>query len=64
MTFLKLWFLATAAVVASFAIWVYMPVVIPFLAIAAILGAITAMIVALAEFARERMNPRGDDPDA
>lgn len=64
MTFLQLWFAATAVIVAGFVLWVYMPVVIPLLAIAAMLGGITVIIVALANAARSRMKPRGDEPDA
>jgi hypothetical protein len=64
MTFLKLWFAATAAIVLGFVLWVYVPVVIPLLAIAAMLGGITAIIVGLANTARRHMKPRGDETDA
>jgi hypothetical protein len=64
MTFLQLWFAVTAVFVTGFVIWAYMPVVIPLLAIAALLGGITAIIVGLANVARRHMKPRDDEPDA
>jgi uncharacterized membrane protein YraQ (UPF0718 family) len=48
MTFLRLWFLATALVVLTFFIWAYVPIVIPFLAMTVLLGGITLIIVGLA----------------
>jgi hypothetical protein len=59
---LCVWFTATAVIVTGFVLWAYVPVLIPFLVIAAGLGAITFGIVQLARFAERRMYPRGREP--
>jgi uncharacterized membrane protein YesL len=65
MTMLRLWFAATGAIVAGFFMWAYVPVLIPVLAIAAGLGALTFCIVSLARFAERRMQARtGRDANA
>ena len=48
MTFLRLWLLATAAVVIGAALWAFAPVVIFILLLTAVLGALSAVMVALA----------------
>ena len=59
---LRLWFAATAVIVLGFVLWVYVPVVIPLLAITAGLGAITQCIVWLARYVERRMYPHGREP--
>jgi hypothetical protein len=48
MSFMRIWFLATASIVLAFFIWAYVPIVIPFLAMTLLLGGITVIIVGLA----------------
>lgn len=59
---LRLWFAATAVIVLGFVLWVYVPVVIPLLAIAAGLGVVTWCIVQLARYVERRMYPHGREP--
>ena len=59
---LRLWFAATAVIVLGFVLWVYLPVVIPLLVIAAVLGAITQCVVRLARYVERRMYPQGREP--
>ena len=46
MSLLRLWFVASALLVAGAFVWVYVPVVVPLLAITAALGAFTLAVVA------------------
>ena len=46
MSLLRLWFVASALLVAGAFVWVYVPVVVPLLAITAALGLFTLVVVA------------------
>ncbi len=48
MSFLRLWMLATGAIVAAFFVYAYVPVLIPFLVMTLGLGLLTGCIVAAA----------------
>jgi uncharacterized membrane protein YesL len=61
MSFLQLWFAATAMVVAGFVMWAYVPILIPLLALTAALGLLTVCIVSLARFAERHMKARDED---
>jgi hypothetical protein len=58
MSFLKIWFAATALIVTGFFMWAYVPILIPLLALAGGLGALTFGIVALARFAERWVEGR------
>ncbi|MGE0768177.1 MAG: hypothetical protein AB7L90_17100 [Hyphomicrobiaceae bacterium] len=55
-TVLKVWFLASAAVLAAATIWAFAPVLVPVLGLTAGLGGLVAIIVA---FARRLERQRG-----
>lgn len=58
---LRLWFLATAVLLASAMIWAFVPVLVPILALTAALAALVFGIVA---FARWLERARGPGPGA
>jgi membrane associated rhomboid family serine protease len=61
MSFLQIWFAATAVVVVGFLMWAYVPILIPLLALTAALGALTFGIVSLARFAEKAIKRRDGD---
>jgi uncharacterized membrane protein YesL len=63
MSFLQIWFAATAVIVAGFFMWAYVPVLIPLLVLAAGLGALSFTIVGLVRFVEQRMKNRNGDRD-
>jgi hypothetical protein len=61
MSFLQIWFTATAVIVAGFFMWAYVPILIPILVLAAGLGGLTFAIVTLARLAERRINNADKD---
>lgn len=55
---LRVWLLATALFLAGAMIWAFVPVLIPFIALAVVLGVVVAGIVAFARWL-ERARGRG-----
>lgn len=60
MSFLRIWFLATGALVLVGLIWAFAPILIPLFVITAGLGVIVAGIVAAARRLERSRQPRGD----
>ena len=48
MSFIRLWFIGTAVLIAGFLIWNYAPILVPLLAVTAGLGVLSAVIVSIA----------------
>lgn len=59
MSLLRLWFAATALLLAAAFIWVFVPVLVPLIAVAVGLGGLVAVIVGIARAAERRMGGGG-----
>ncbi|MEZ5817149.1 MAG: hypothetical protein R3D44_08720 [Hyphomicrobiaceae bacterium] len=60
-TVLRMWFLATAVVLAGAMIWAFVPVLVPVLGLTAVIGGLVAVIVAFARWLERRRGARGGD---
>jgi hypothetical protein len=58
MSLLRWWLAMTAAIIVSFLVWNFVPILIPFAAIFLALGVLTAGVRALARIAESRRNGR------
>jgi hypothetical protein len=63
MSFLRIWFLATGAVILLALIWAFAPILIPMFAITAGLGVIVAGIVAFARHLERARGSRDNDTE-
>lgn len=57
MSFLKIWFLATGALLALGMMWAFAPILIPVFIIAALLGIVVFGVIALARWIEARRQP-------
>jgi len=63
MSVLRIWFLATGAVILLALIWAFAPILIPMFAITAGLGVIVAGVVALARRLERARGSHGNDTE-
>lgn len=59
MSLLRLWFVATALFLVATFIWVFVPVLVPLIAVALGLGGLVAVIVCIARAAERRLGGGG-----
>jgi len=61
MSLIKIWFAATAALIAGVMVWNFAPILVPLLAVTIGLGGLVAVIVWLArQYQRQREATRGE----
>lgn len=63
MSVVRLWFLATGALILLGLIWAFAPILIPIFVITAGLGVVVAGVVALARRLERARGPRSNDTD-
>jgi hypothetical protein len=63
MSFLRIWFLATGALILLGLIWAFAPILIPIFVITAGLGVLVAGVVAFARRLERTRGPRSNDTE-